>query len=68
MKTDKLFLIISREFSVRVKKKSFIFLTLLTPIFFAALIVLPSVIMTFSSGVKGQKIMIVDKSMQMLKR
>ncbi|OFY41752.1 MAG: hypothetical protein A2X18_10535 [Bacteroidetes bacterium GWF2_40_14] len=62
MKTDKLFLIISREFSVRVKKKSFIFLTLLTPIFFAALIVLPSVIMTFSSGVKGQKIMIVDKS------
>ncbi|MFA5849676.1 MAG: ABC transporter permease [Bacteroidales bacterium] len=62
MKTDKLFLIISREFSVRVKKKSFIFLTLLTPIFFAALIVLPSVIMTFSSGEKGQKIMVVDKS------
>jgi len=62
MKTDKLFLIISREFSVRVKKKSFIFLTLLTPIFFAALIVMPSVIMTFSSGEKGQKIMVVDKS------
>ncbi len=62
MKTDKLFLIISREFSVRVKKKSFIFLTLLTPIFFAALIVMPSVIMTLSSGETGQKIMIVDKS------
>jgi len=62
MKTDKLFLIISREFLIRVKKKSFIFLTILTPIFFAALVVLPSLIMTLSSGEEGQKILIVDKS------
>lgn len=62
MKTDKLFLIISREFLIRVKKKSFIFLTILTPIFFASLIVLPSLIMTLSSGEEGQKILIVDKS------
>ncbi len=62
MNTSKLFLIISREFSIRVKKKSFILLTLFTPIFFAALIVLPSVIMTLSSGEKGQKILVVDKS------
>lgn len=62
MNTNKLFLIISREFSIRVKKKSFILLTLLIPIFFAALIILPSVIMTFSSGEKGQKILVVDKS------
>ncbi len=60
MKTDKLFLIISREFLIRVKKKSFIFLTILTPIFFAALVVLPSLIMTLSSGEEGQKILIVD--------
>lgn len=62
MNTSKLFLIISREFSIRVKKKSFILLTLLTPVFFAALIALPSLIMTFSSGDKGQKILVVDKS------
>ncbi len=62
MNTSKLFLIISREFSIRVKKKSFILLTLLTPVFFAALIVLPSLIMTLSSGEKGQKILVVDKS------
>jgi len=62
MNTNKLFLIISREFSIRVKKKSFILLTLLIPVFFAALIILPSVIMTFSSGEKGQKILVVDKS------
>ncbi|MFA6334474.1 MAG: ABC transporter permease [Bacteroidales bacterium] len=62
MKTDKLFLIISREFSIRVKKKSFILLTLLTPIFFAALITLPSLIMTISSGEKGQKILVIDRS------
>jgi len=62
MNTDKLFLIISREFSIRVKKKSFILLTLLTPIFMAMLIVLPTIIMTLSSGETGQKILVVDKS------
>ena len=62
MKTDKLFLIISREFKVRVKKKSFIFLTLLTPIFLAALMILPTAIMLMSEGEKGQKIVISDQS------
>ena len=62
MNSNKLFLIISREFLIRVKKKSFILLTLLTPLFFAALIVLPSLIMTFSSGQEGLKILVVDKS------
>lgn len=62
MKTNKLFLIISREFLIRVKKKSFIFLTILTPIFFAALMILPTVFMMMSEGEKGQKIIISDKS------
>jgi len=62
MNRDKLFLIISREFLIRVKKKSFILTTILTPIFFAALIVLPTVIMTLSEGEKGLKILVVDKS------
>ncbi len=62
MSTNKLFLIISREFLIRVKKKSFIIMTILTPILFAALILLPSVIMVLSSGKTGQQILVVDKS------
>jgi len=62
MKNSKIFLIISREFLVRVKKKSFIIMTLLTPLLFAALMVLPTLIMTLSSGDSGQKILVVDRS------
>ncbi|MCK9304557.1 MAG: ABC transporter permease [Bacteroidales bacterium] len=62
MNRNKLFLIISREFSIRVKKKSFILTTILTPVLFAALIILPSLIMTLSGGAKGQKILVVDRS------
>lgn len=62
MNTNKLFLIISREFLIRVKKRSFILTTILTPLFIAALVVLPSLIMTLSSGKRDQKILVIDKS------
>lgn len=62
MKNSKISLVIAREFLIRVKKKSFIIMTLLTPVLFAAMIVLPSVIMMFSEGEKGQNMLIVDKS------
>jgi len=62
MKNSKIFLIISREFLIRVRKKSFIIMTILTPILFAALIVLPSYIMTLSSGESGKKILVSDRS------
>ena len=39
---DKIFLIIKREYLVRVKKKSFITMTLLGPLLMAALLILPS--------------------------
>ncbi len=39
---NKIFLIIQREFMTRVRKKSFIIITLLSPLFFAAIAVLPS--------------------------
>lgn len=39
---NQIFLILQREFLTRVRKKSFIIMTLLSPIFFAALMVLPS--------------------------
>lgn len=41
-----IFLVIHREFMTRVRKKSFIIMTLLSPLLFAALIVLPSYLAT----------------------
>lgn len=59
---NKIFLVIEREFMIRVKKKSVIIMTVLTPILFAALMILPSVIMLMSSGKKDQKILVLDNS------
>ena len=44
MGQSKISIIIAREFAIRVKKKSFIFTTILTPLLFAALMVVPSLI------------------------
>ena len=48
MNFKKIGIIIRREYLNRVKKKSFLIITFLAPILFAALILLPSLIMTFS--------------------
>ncbi|MFA6806899.1 MAG: ABC transporter permease [Bacteroidales bacterium] len=48
MKKNKIFLIIEREFSIRVKKKSFIIMTILAPILFASMMVIPTLMMTMS--------------------
>ena len=53
--------IVSREYLTRVKKKSFLLTTFLGPIFFAALCILPSVIM-FMAEDKGKKVGVVDRS------
>ena len=53
--------IISREYLTRVKKKSFLLTTFLVPIFFAAVCILPSVIMVMAKE-KGKEIAIVDQS------
>ena len=42
---NKIGLIVEREFTERVRKKSFIISTLLTPLFMIAMMVLPSVLM-----------------------
>ncbi len=62
MGKSKISVIIAREFAIRVKKKSFIFTTLLTPILFAALMVVPSLIAMYSEGEQGLKIGVVDNS------
>ncbi|MFA6592943.1 MAG: ABC transporter permease [Bacteroidales bacterium] len=53
--------IISREYLNRVKKKSFIWITFLGPLFFAAMCILPSVIMVATKE-EAKKVGVVDES------
>ena len=59
MKLSNINLIIGREYATRVKKKSFILLTVLTPLLMAALIAVPMLI-TLYQGDDKQVISIVD--------
>ena len=61
MKLRNLNIIIAREYLTRVKKRSFLLITFLGPLFFAAIAVLPSLIMLMSSD-DSQKIALVDQS------
>ena len=53
--------IISREYLTKVRKKSFLLTTFLGPIFFAALCILPSLIMLMAED-RGKKIGVADES------
>ena len=61
MKLRNIKTIISREYLTRVRKKSFLLITFLGPIFFAAVCVLPSVIMMMSED-KDRKVAVIDES------
>ena len=61
MKMRNIRTIISREYLTRVKKKSFLITTFIVPILFAAMCVLPSVILLMSKE-KGKQIAVVDHS------
>ena len=61
MKIKNISIIFSREYLTRVKKKSFLLTTFLVPIFFAAMCILPSVIMLTAKD-EGKKIAIIDES------
>ena len=61
MKMRNLKTIFAREYTIRVKKKSFLLTTFLVPVVFAAMCVLPSVIM-FMAEDKGKEIAVVDQS------
>jgi|SRR5574344_3835 ABC-2 type transport system permease protein len=54
-------IIIKREYLNRVKKKSFLWITFLGPVFFAAMCVLPSIIM-LATKEEAKKIAVVDES------
>ncbi len=61
MKMRNISIIISREYVTRVKKKSFLLTTFLVPIFFAAMCILPSVIMFFAKD-SEKRLAVIDQS------
>ena len=56
-----IYLIISREYLERVRKKSFIIVTLLMPILMIAMMVAPSLMMLFSKSEQKQ-VVVIDRS------
>lgn len=61
MKLRNLTTIISREYLTRVKKKSFLLITFLGPVFFAAVAVLPSIIMMMTDE-REKTVAVIDQS------
>lgn len=55
-------LIIQREFSSRVKTKTFILTTLLTPLLFAAMTFLPAILMMVSDNDDIKKVYVIDQT------
>ena len=58
----KTYLIICREYLERVRKKSFIIVTLLMPLFMIALMVAPTLMMLYSGQGEQKRVMVVDRS------
>jgi ABC-2 type transport system permease protein len=58
---SKIGLIIKREYSTRVKKKSFIIMTILGPILFAALMITPAILMQMEDD-EFKRIAVIDES------
>ena len=58
----KILLIISREYLERVRKKSFIIVTLLMPLFMIGLMVAPSLMMLYGGKSEQKRVMVVDRS------
>lgn len=58
----KIGIVISREYTSRVKKKSFILTTLLVPLLIGAMIAVPALIAYYSSDKKDRNIAVIDNS------
>ena len=61
MKLRNIGIIIAREYLTKVKKKSFLLTTFIVPVLFAAMCILPSVIM-FMAKDKGKQVAVIDQS------
>jgi hypothetical protein len=64
MDFKKVRLIISREFLTRVRKKSFIIITLLTPVFLGAMMVVPGLMATVKDSGK-KELLIIDRTQRL---
>jgi ABC-2 type transport system permease protein len=64
---NKIFLIIRREYTTRVRKRSFIVMSILGPVLFAAMFVIPIWISTRESD-EVKKIAVIDGSMQFINK
>lgn len=63
MGKNKIGIIIGREFSIRVKKRSFILTTILTPLLFAGMMVVPGLITYYTaSNQEAKEVMVYDKT------
>lgn len=62
MNFKKIGVIVGREYAMRVKKKSFLLTTFLTPVLMALLMMVPSLIMFFGAKEKGQNVAVIDNS------
>ncbi len=62
MGKNKTGIVFQREYMVKVKKKSFIILTILAPVLFAALMVVPSLIMLWGGENDAQRVAVYDQS------
>lgn len=58
----KIGIIIGREFNTRVRKKSFIVITILMPLAVLALMVVPALLQMYGAGVQEREIVVVDSS------
>ncbi|MDR1680817.1 MAG: ABC transporter permease [Prevotellaceae bacterium] len=58
----KVFLVIEREFSTRVKKKSFIITTILVPLLMAGLMVVPFLVQSYLKDTEKKTIVVTDRS------
>lgn len=58
----KIYLIISREYLERVRKKSFIVVTLLMPLFMIGMMLAPTLVMLYGGGSEQKRVMVVDRS------
>jgi ABC-2 type transport system permease protein len=63
---NKISVIISREYVTRVRKKSFIIMTILAPILMAAIIIVPTVLMMNQSG-EYKKIAVIEDTSNLFK-
>lgn len=62
MNFRKIGIVIAHEYSIRVRKKSFILTTILTPLLMGLLICIPSLIMVFGGDGNQKKVEIVDRT------